>query len=166
MGAPARTVPVLPARVPARPGIPGRRPAVRRRPGTRRPAARQRSGLRLIGKSAHAVTHFPESGLVRTVSTGRRWIFAIGALLLLTVAINVVTVSYGSTASRLETQIESIERQNAILKSAQTAALSMPRVQAQAEAEGMVLPEPDAIHYRSFRPTDYSAAAERLAAGG
>jgi hypothetical protein len=69
-------------------------------------------------------------------------------------------------ASKLETQIESIERQNVILESAQTAALSMPRVQAQAEAEGMYLPEPDAIHYRSFQPTDYSAAAERLAAGG
>ncbi len=162
MGAPARTVPVLPARSPARRSIPRHRPGTRRHTGARR----QQSRLRLIGKSAHAVSHFPESGLVRTVSTGRRWILAIGALLLLTVAINVVTVSYGSTASRLETQIESIQRQNAILKSSQTAALAMPRVQSQAEAEGMLLPEPDAIHYRSFKPSDYSAAAERLAAGG
>jgi hypothetical protein len=161
MGAPARAVPVLPARVPARRTIPRRRPATRRRPG-----ARQHSGLRLIGKSAHAVTHFPESGLVRTAATGRRWIFVIGALLLAIVAINVVTVSYGSMASKIETQIESIERQNAILKSSQTAALAMPRVQAQAEAEGMYLPEPDAIHYRSFQPGDFAAAAERLAAGG
>ena len=161
MGAPARTLPVLPARTPARRHAPGRRPGTRRRP-----PARQQTGLRLIGKSAQAVTHFPESGLVRTVSTGRRWIFVIGALLLATVAINVVTVSYGSMASKLETQIESSERQNVILESAQTAALAMPRVQAQAEAEGMYLPEPDAIHYRSFQPTDYSAAAERLAAGG
>jgi hypothetical protein len=147
--------------VPARRTIPRRRPATRRRPG-----ARQHSGLRLIGKSAHAVTHFPESGLVRTAATGRRWIFVIGALLLAIVAINVVTVSYGSMASKLETQIESIERQNAILKSSQTAALAMPRVQAQAEAEGMYRPEPDAINYRSFQPGDYAAAAERLAAGG
>ncbi|MCB0871084.1 MAG: hypothetical protein KDB52_09645 [Solirubrobacterales bacterium] len=161
MGVPARTVPVLPARTPARRSIPRRRPGVRRHPG-----ARQHSRLHLIGKSAQAVSHFPESGLVRTVSTGRRWIFAIGALLLLTVAINVVTVSYGAMASKLETQIESIERSSAILKSSQTAALAMPRVQAQAEAEGMFLPEPDAIHYRSFQPTDYAAAAERLAAGG
>ena len=161
MGAPARPLPVLPARSPARRPVPRRRPAVRRRPG-----ARQHSGLRLIGKSAHAVTHFPESGLVRTASTGRRWIFVIGALLLATVAINVVTVSYGAMASKLETQIESIERQNAILKSSQTAALAMPQVQAQAEADGMLLPQPDAIHYRSFQPTDYAAAAERLAAGG
>lgn len=161
MGAPARTLPVLPARSPAR------RPVPRRRPGVGgRPAGQQQSRLRLIGKSAQAVSHFPESGLVRTVSTGRRWIFAIGALLLATVAINVVTVSYGSMASRMETQIESIERQNVILESAQTAALSMPRVQAQAEAEGMYFPAPDAIHYRSFQPTDYSAAAERMAAGG
>ena len=127
MGAPARTVPVLPARVPARRTIPRRRPATRRRPGTR-----SHSGLRLVGKSARAVTHFPESGLVRTAAAGRRWIFVIGALLLAIVAINVVTVSYGAMASKLETQIESIERQNAILRSSQTAALAMPRVQAQA----------------------------------
>ena len=56
-------------------------------------------------------------GLVRTAATGRRWIFVIGALLLAIVAINVVTVSYGAMASKLETQIESIERQNAIPKS-------------------------------------------------
>ena len=160
MGAPARTIPVLPSRAPARRNIP------RRRPGTRRPPGTRAHRLRLIGKSAHAVSHFPESGLVRTVSNGRRWILAIGALLLLTVAINVVTVSYGAMASKLETQIESIERSSAILKSSQTAALAMPRVQSQAEAEGMILPEPDAIHYRSFQPTDYAAAAERLAAGG
>ena len=161
MGAPARTIPVIPDRVPSRRTVPHRRPATRRRPGSR-----QHSGLRLIGRSAHAVTHFPESGLVRTAATGRRWIFVIGALLLAIVAINVVTVSYGAMASKLETQIESIERQNAILKSSQTAALAMPRVQAQAEAEGMYLPEPDAIHYRSFQNSDYAAAAERLAAGG
>lgn len=160
MGAPARTMPVLPARAPARRSIP-RRPATPRRSGNR-----QHSRLRLIGRSAHAVTHFPESGLVRTAATGRRWILVIGAMLLAIVAINVVTVSYGSMASKLETKIEAIERQNSILKSSQTAALAMPRVQSQAEAEGMILPEPDAITYRSFKPTDYAAAAERLAAGG
>jgi len=161
MGAPARTVPVLPAHRPARRAIPKRRPATRRRPG-----ARQQPGLRLIGKSAHAVTHFPESGLVRSAATGRRWIFVVGALLLAIVAINVVVVSYGSMASRLETKIQSIERQNAILESAKTQALATPQVQAQAEAEGMFLPEPDAINYRSFRNSDYAAAAARLAAGG
>src|SRR5690606_16966487 len=131
MGAPARTVPVLPARAPAR------RPGPRRPATRRRTAVRHRSGLRLIGKTAQAVTHLPESGVVRQAAAGRRWIVVIGALLLLIVGINVVTVSYGAMASKLETQIESIERQNAILKSSQTSALSMPRVQAQAEAEGM-----------------------------
>ena len=87
-------------------------------------------------------------------------------LTLAIVAINVVTVSYGAMASKLETQIESIERQSEILKSSQTAALAMPRVQDQAAAEGMYLPEPDAIVYRSFQESDYEAAAARLAAGG
>jgi hypothetical protein len=141
--------------------MPRRRPATRRHPGSR-----SHSRLRLVGRSARAVTHFPESGLVRTAATGRRWIFVVGALLLAIVAINVVTVSYGAMASKLETQIESIERQNSILESSQTAALAMPRVQKQAEAEGMYLPEPDDIHYRSFQESDYEAAAARLAAGG
>lgn len=160
MGAPARALPVLPAHRPARRAIPKRRSPARRRP------ARQQPGLRLIGRSAHVVTHFPESGLVRTAATGRRWILLVGALLLAIVAINVVVVSYGATASRIETRIESIERQNAILESARTEALAMPQVQSQAEAEGMFLPEPDAIHYRSFQESDYAAAAARLAAGG
>lgn len=161
MGAPARTLPVLPARSPARRPAPGRRPGVRRHPG-----ARRHSGLRLIGKTAHVVTHFPESGVVRTAATGRRWIFVIGALLLFIVAVNVFTVSYGAKASKLETQIEAITRQSTILKSSQTAALAMPRVQAQATAEGMYLPEPDGIVYRSFSDSDFAAAAARLAAGG
>ncbi len=160
MGVPARSVPVLPARSPAR------RPVPRRRPGTRRSPGRQNPGLRLIGRSAHAVTHLHESGLVRTAATGRRWIVLIGALLLLIVAINVVTVSYGSMASKLETRIQGIERQNVILKSSQTAALAMPEVQKRAEAEGMYLTEPDIIAYRSFEPSDFAVAAQRLAAGG
>jgi len=161
MGAPARVGTVLPARAPAR------RPAPRRRSApNRRSAPRHNPGLRLIGRTAHAVTHLPESGVVRTAAAGRRWIFLVGALLLLIVGINVITVSYGATASKLETQIEAIERQNAILKSTETAALAMPRVQKQAGAEGMFLPEPDDIVYRSFQRSDYAAAAERLAAGG
>jgi len=165
MGAPARVETVLPARAPSRRPIPGRRPATRR--GTnRRGTNRHNPGLRLIGRTAHAVTQLPESGVVRTAAAGRRWILVVGALLLAIVGINVITVSYGATASKLETQIQAIERRNAILKSTETAALSMPRVQKQAGAEGMFLPEPDDIVYRSFRPSDYAAAAERLAAGG
>lgn len=157
--APARTTPVLPARRPAR-------TAPRRQPGTRNPASGHKAGLRLVGRSAQAVTHIPESGLVKSAATGRRWIVLIGALLLLIVAINVVTVSYGSMASKLETKIQSIERQNTILKSTETAALAMPEVQKRAATEGMLLPQSDEIIYRSFKPSDFAAAAERLAVGG
>lgn len=161
MGAPARVGTVLPARAPSRRPAPGRRPATRRRGNSG-----HNPGLRLIGRTAHVVTHLPESGVVRTAAAGRRWIFVVCALLLLIVGINVITVSYGATASKLETEIEAIERQNAILKSSETAALAMPRVQNQAGTDGMFLPEPDDIVYRSFQPSDYAAAAARLAAGG
>ena len=160
MGAPARTVPVLPARRPARRAVP------RRRPATGRPAGNQPSRLRLIRGTARAVTHLPETGAVRIAATGRRWIAVIAVLLLGIVGINVITVSYGASASKLETRIEALERQNAILKSSETAALAMPRVQSQAGEEGMFLPAPDDIVYRSFQERDYAAAAERLAAGG
>ena len=82
------------------------------------------------------------------------------------VGINLLTVSYGSTASRLETQIQTLERKNTILRSSEMSATSMPRVREAALAGGMVVPETDEIVYRSFSPGDFAAAAQRLAADG
>lgn len=155
---------VLPAHAPgrrrARP-VPARRPSgparQRRNKGQRR---------RLIGRTAQVVTHLPESGAVVGISRSRLWIAVIGVLLIGIVGINLITVSYGSMASRFETQIQKLEQRNSILRSSETAAMSMPRVRNAALAAGMVAPATDEIRYRSFTPGDFAAAAQRLAADG
>lgn len=90
----------------------------------------------------------------------------IGLLLIGIVAINVLTVSYGSMASNIEADIDTLNNRNAILKSTETNALSMPRVRNAATAAGMVVPETIDVRYRSFQPGDIAAAAQRLAAEG
>lgn len=155
---------VLPARMPARRRLrpaPASRPAGRDR--RRRGAHRSRS---LIGRTAHAVTHLPESGAVVGISRSRLWIAVIGVILIGIVGINLVTVSYGSMASRFETQIQELEQRNSILRSSEAAATSMPRIRNAALDAGMAVPATDEIRYRSFAPGDFAAAAQRLAADG
>jgi uncharacterized protein (DUF1786 family) len=112
------------------------------------------------------VTGLPESPAVRRMSQGRAWIAVIGLLLIGIVAINVVTVSYGSMSSRIGTEIEALQRQNSILSSQTTRVLSMPRVRSAAAAAGMAVPATTEIVYRDYDPSDIAAAAQRLAAEG
>jgi len=90
----------------------------------------------------------------------------IGVLLIGIVAVNVLTVSYGSMASNIEADIQTLERRNAILESSEVTALSMPRVRNAALAAGMAVPAPEEIRYLTFKDGDVAAAAQRLAAEG
>lgn len=169
MGAAARELDTLPRHAPAT--LPPRRrrsPVRRPEPGRRRPAAPVRpvQRRRLVGRSAHAVGRLPESPAVRRISQSRLWIALIGVLLIGIVLVNVLTVSYGAMASRVETNIEKLERQNSILTSATTRALSMPRVRNAAAEAGMLVPATTEIKYREFGPEVFAAAAQRLAAEG
>ncbi|MGK2932601.1 MAG: hypothetical protein ACSLFD_07520 [Solirubrobacterales bacterium] len=152
-------------------------PAVLPAPGRRRPRATQarrpspqrhqrHGGRRLVGRTAHVVTHLPESRPVVGISRSRVWIAIIGILLTGLVTINVMTVSYGASSSRIDEQIQSLERQNAILKSTETRVLSMPRIHEAAVAAGMASPDPEELRYLNHRPGDIAAAAQRLAAEG
>ena len=164
MAAPARqmTATALPSALPA--------PSRRRRsaPTRRRPVnpPKRRQGRHIVGRTAHVVTHLPESSAVVGMSRGRVWIAVIGVLLIGIVGINVLTVSYGSMASNLEAEIDTLQSRNAILKSHETTALSMPRVRDAATAAGMTVPDPIDIKYRTYQPGDIAAAAQRLAAEG
>lgn len=169
MGAAARNLEAVPHRAPAR--RPSRQrpgPARHHQPGRRRTASPSRSveGRRLVGRGAHAVGRLPESTAVRRMSQSRVWIVVIGLLLIGIVLINVLTVSYGAMASRVETNIEQLERQNSILTSATTRVLSMPRVRSAAAEAGMVTPATTEIRYREFSPEVFASAAQRLAAEG
>ena len=167
MGAAARKLEAMPRPAPAT--LPPRRrgrPQHQTSPGRRRTANRRPERRRLVGRSAHVVGRLPESAAIRKISGSRLWIALIGVLLIGIVAINVLTVSYGAMASRVETNIETLERQNAILSSSTTRALSMPRIRNAASAAGMATPATDEIRYREFGPEVFAAAAQRLAAEG
>lgn len=165
MGAAARRMEAMPRTAPATLPSPRRRPRHQTTPGRRRTANRSQR-RRLVGRSAHAVGRLPETAAVKRISASRLWIALIGLLLTGIVAINVLTVSYGAMASRIETDIEKLERQNSILSSQTTRALSMPRVRDAASAAGMTAPATDEITYREFGPEVFAAAAQRLAAEG
>ena len=164
MAAPARqmaSASALPAALPA----PRRRrsaPARHRYPSP----PKRHPTRRLVRGTAHVVTHLPESSAVVGMSRSRVWIAVIGVLLIGIVAINVLTVSYGSMASNIEADIQTLERRNAILESAEVTALSMPRVRNAALAAGMAVPAPEEIRYLTFEEGDVAAAAQRLAAEG
>ncbi len=167
MGAAARKLDAMPAPAPATLPRRRRRPQHQTSPGRRRTANRQpERRRRLVGRSAHVVGRLPESAAVRKISGSRLWIAVIGLMLIGIVAINVLTVSYGAMASGVETKIETLERQNAIVGSSTTRALSMPRIRNAASAAGMVSPATDEIRYREFGPEVFAAAAQRLAAEG
>lgn len=167
MGAAVRKLEAMPNPAPATlPPRRRRRPQHQSPPGRRRTANRRPERRRLVGRSAHVVGRIPESAAVRKISGSRLWIALVGLLLIGIVAINVLTVSYGAMTSRVETKIERLERQNAILGSSTTRALSMPRVRNAASAAGMYAPATDEIRYREFGPEVFAAAASRLAAEG
>ncbi|MCO5315450.1 MAG: hypothetical protein M9938_04705 [Solirubrobacterales bacterium] len=171
MGAPARQLDPMPGPLraprPARPRLlPGRAPARPARRPRVRPAARRNRGLALR-RTVHAVGHLPETGVVRgLVRWPPLWICAISGLVIAIVFINVAAMFYGSSAGKLETGIQKLESRSAILRSAQTEVLSMPRIQREAAAAGMAMPAPDQIRYISYEPGDIDAAAARLAAEG
>ena len=148
---------------------PGRQRRVRRpegRPARTRQQPQRRRVTGTARRTASVAIHLPESTAVVGISRSRVWIAVIGVLLVGIVAINVVTVSYGAMSGKINSEIQKIDRQNSILKSQQTTALSMPRVEDAASAAGMVTPEPTDINYRSFSSGDIAAAAQRLATEG
>lgn len=169
MGSAARELEALPRHAPATlPPRRRRRPVRHSEPGRRRPAAPTRpvQRRRLVGRGAHAVGRLPESTAVRRISGSRLWIAVIGVLLIGIVLVNVLTVSYGAMASRVETSTEKLERQNSILSSSTTRALSMPRVRNAAAEAGMIVPATTEIRYLEAGPEVVAAAAQRLAAEG
>jgi hypothetical protein len=174
----ARTAaaPATTRRAPAR-RAPARRPASARqqtararRPRTSRPYAGTPMPARLVpiavGHTASAVSGLAESGLVHRLTRGRMWIGLLTSLLVGIVALNVLTLSFNSSSSKATHQTDVLNRQISTLR-AQVAAsgVSNEHVQAQANALGMVVPEPGSIGYLNASPDDAATAAKRLESG-
>jgi hypothetical protein len=119
-----------------------------------------------VGRTAVAVSGIAESGLVRRLTRGRLWIGALTTLLIGIVALNVLALSFNATASRTGRQADALERQNSILRGRLAeAGASDQRIQTQAAALGLIVPEPGSITYVSRKPDDAAIAARRLASG-
>lgn len=157
---------------------PARRPSRRRTATARSGSAHQRhavrgsrthSGAQLIpvaaARTAGAVGEIADSGLMVRLTRGRLWIALLAALLAGIVAMNVVSLSFSSEASRLAERSEALEQRNSVLRAQLAKRLSSKRVESTAASLGLAVPEPGEIVYLSPDERDAQVAARRLAAG-
>lgn len=184
--APARTAPpkrrkaVAPATAPKRRkaasaravAVPARAPARRapaRAPQRARPKTRRNPGARVIplaGRTAVAVRHLPDSGLMVRMTRGRAWIGVLGVLLVGIVALNVVTLSVAATAGKIDQQITALDQENNVLSNRDARLSGVGPVRDAGSAIGLSQPSSDTINFVDVSPDDVATAAARLAAAG
>jgi hypothetical protein len=160
--APARRAPARPAperrpqRAPARRAAPARSPS---RTTTARlfPLA--------VGRTASAVSGLADTGVFVRLTRGRLWIGLLTALLVGIVAINVVALSFGATASKLGREADGLRQTNSALRAQLAGRLSDLRVQSAAIRAGLIVPGAGSIRYVHAHPGDAAIAASRLRSG-
>ncbi len=153
VAAPARTAPARrpPARAPQR-----ARPKTRRKPGAR--------VIPLAGRTAVAVRHLPDSGLMVRMTRGRAWIGVLGLLLAGIVALNVVTLSFAASSGRIDAQITTLEEENGLLGNRAATRGGIGRVRAAGSEFGLAMPSSESIRFVEFNRETIATAAARLAA--
>lgn len=117
-----------------------------------------------VGRTAGAVRQLPESGLVHRLTRGRVWIAVLGVLLIGIVGLNVATLSFDASISKMERRALDLEQRNSALRAGLAKKLSHDRVEAAAMNLGLVRPATDQYSYRDAGATSASLAAERVAA--
>jgi hypothetical protein len=165
----ARTGPAAPRRARAR-----RAPRRQSRTRTRATATRRRgitpaTGLQIpvaVGqRTAVAVGGLADSGVVHRLTRGRLWILLLAALLAGIVALNVLSLSFSASASRVAAQADAIQRENSVLRARLASDVSSQQVQAAGERAGLLMPAPGAIDYLRPSGDDAEIAAKRLLDG-
>jgi hypothetical protein len=148
-----------------------RRPARRapaRRPQPRR-AQRRAPAAQIIpgaaARTAGAVGDIADSGLIVRLTRGRLWIAVLAALLAGIVALNVFSLSFSSSASKVAERSSRLERDNSVLRARIAQKLSGKRVEAIAASLGLEVPAPRDINYLSSDERDPQVAARRLQSG-
>jgi hypothetical protein len=158
----ARRAATRPAAAPAR-----RRAARSPRPAAR--AATRGGAAQLIpvaaARTAGAVGDIADCGLMLRMTRGRLWIAVLAALLAGIVALNVFSLSFSSSASRVAERSESLQRENSVLRAGLAQQLSSQRVEEIAASLGLEVPEPREIVYLKPDGRDAEVAARRLQAG-
>lgn len=117
-------------------------------------------------RTASAVRHLPDSGLMVRMTRGRTWIAVLGTLLAGIVALNVVTLSLAASAGQIDQNIQALDQENSILRNRDAQKSGSARVRHDAGALGLVIPSADEVGYVQASPGDAAAAAQRLAAAG
>jgi hypothetical protein len=189
VAAPARRA--VPARAPARKPVPARKPAPSRKPAAARTAAtrpvraaaaparapqrarpkpKRVTGGQLIpiavGRTAGAVRHLPDSGLVVRMTRGRAWIGVLGVLLVGIVALNVVTLSFAASSGKIYQNIEALEQDNSTVGGRDAQMSGTARLRHEAAAQGLTMPAADQVRLIQASPGNIKTAAARLAAAG
>ena len=119
-----------------------------------------------VGRTAFAVSEIADSGLVQRLTRGRLWIGLLTPLLVGIVALNVLTLSFNATASRVGQQSDTLKREISALRTKiATNGASNARIQEIAATLGLGVPDPGAITYVHSRPGDAAEAARRISAG-
>ena len=155
---PSRTTP--PRRRKAAPKAPARKPG---RPKRARAGGHPRLAL-AVGRTAVAVRDLPDSGLVVRLTRGRAWIGVLGVLLAGIVALNVVTLSFAASSSKVDESVTTLEQENSALRSRLAGEMSTKKTRHAASERGLAMPttmEPTVI---KAEPGVVARAAQRLAA--
>jgi hypothetical protein len=168
------------ARRAAAEAAPARRPARRRparhapartapRRSTPRRAARRAPAAHIIpgaaARTAGAVGDIADSGLIVRLTRGRLWIAVLATLLAGIVALNVFSLSFSSSASKVAERSARLERDNSVLRAELARMLSSKRVEAIAAGLGLEVPAPRDIVYLSADRRDPEVAGRRLQSG-
>ncbi len=164
------------ARVPARSASRSPRaaaaPAPRRAtppPRTRRAPAPSRAPhlvpIAVGRRTAAAVSNLADTGLLFRLTRGRLWIGTLTTLLVGIVALNVMELSFGATASTLGRQSDVLKRENSTLTTRLSTRLSDESVQQAAGREGLIQPAAGSIRYLHASAGNAEAAAKRLESG-
>lgn len=154
-----------PARSPAR-RAPARKAPPRRAPARRRQPARGHLIPVAVGRTAVAVGHLPDSGLMVRMTRGRAWIAVLGLLLAGIVALNVATLSFTAASGRIDQQLQTLDQENSVLRTRLAQRLSNERVHDEAASLGLVVPPAGEVSYRDAGEVAIAEAAQRLAGAG
>jgi hypothetical protein len=117
-------------------------------------------------RTAGAVRQIPDSGLMVQLTRGRAWIGLLGLLLAGIVALNVVTLSFASSAGHIDRNIQALDGENGLLRARAAHVLGTARVRHEAAALGLTSAIADDVQRIRVRPSDVRVAAQRLAASG
>jgi hypothetical protein len=112
-----------------------------------------------------AVGGLADCGVVMGMTRSRLWIGVLGVLLGGIVALNVWGLSLSASSSATASKIDSLERENSVLRARGATRLSNERVEAAATALGLSVPAADQVKYLKAGDGDAARAAKRLAEG-